>query len=135
MNRFLNSPLSLATNYLRVRTSGIRKSLVILNARLRSLPQRDVLKLPTTTPSGLIIGMNLKTTFFLRYALSSDSVHRNSMSPLPMKLAQDYPGCILPETSMHFFFLLSTSGSVMVIKGISSPLRDSQSTSSLRMAA
>ena len=46
-------------------TSGIRRDYELRNMRLRSLPQRLVRKLPATTPSGLAMGITLKTICFL----------------------------------------------------------------------
>lgn len=64
MNLPLYYLLSKITSCLSAETSGRRKSELVLNCRLRSLPARPVLKFPTTTPSGLSMGIILNTTCF-----------------------------------------------------------------------
>ena len=66
-----------------------------IHYRLRSNPLREVLLLPTMTPSGLSIGMILKTKLFLRYLATSSSETRNYRIPSTIKDAFDSPGCTL----------------------------------------
>ena len=62
---FLNYDFNFFTRDFMAATSGIRRDSELRNMRLRSLPQRLVRKLPATTPSGLAMGMTLKTICFL----------------------------------------------------------------------
>ena len=62
------------------------------------------------------------------------SAHIYYNRPFPIKLPQGSPGCILPETKMHFFRLGYTSGSVIVNRGISKPPKDSHKAYYLKNA-
>lgn len=111
------------TSCFKALTSGIRKSALVRNCRLRSLPHKLVLKLPTTTPSGFSMGTTLKTTFFLSSLASSELEQMKYRNPFIIWLPHVSPGWILPEIIMHLLVLSSTSGSVMVSKGTSRPPR------------
>ena len=105
-------------------TYGIRNVELVLNCLFKSLPHKLVLKLPAITPSGFSIGIILKTTFFLKSIASSEFEQINFRNPFNIWLPQVYPGWILPQTKIHFFFVFYISGSVIVSNGKSTPPND-----------
>ena len=79
-----------------------------IHYRLRSNPLREVLLLPTMTPSGLSIGMILKTKLFLRYLATSSSETRNYRIPSTIKDAFDSPGCTLDVITIALLIAISS---------------------------
>ena len=56
---------------LAISTSGIRVESFVFQRRFKSLPKREVLKLPATTPSGLSMGIITKSQCFKIFMVTS----------------------------------------------------------------
>jgi len=74
----------------------------------KSNPLREVLLFPTITPSGLSIGIILKTKLFLRYFATSSSETKNYKIPSTIKEAFDSPGWTLEVITIALLIAISS---------------------------
>lgn len=66
----------------------------------RNLPQSSTY-MPLMTPSGLSMGMILKTKVSLRLWATKSLLHKNSRVPFIIQLALDSPGWTRPDNTMQ----------------------------------
>ena len=96
------------------------------NHRFMSFPIKDHRWFPTTTPSGLIIGIIWNMTLFLSSWAAGVFPRIKFIIPWVIQLAFVSPGCTLPQISTilrAFSFSLEELKFVMISKGILRPPR------------
>ncbi len=99
-----------------------------------SLPIRVVLVFPIITPSGLHIGIILKTNLFLSSSATLDLDTRKLIKPWTIQLEAVSPGWIRAwRNTIYFVFCQSLSSKLVIVsRGTSTPPNDLQSTDSYR---